>query len=121
MHRPGFPRADGVSGVVCALVLAVIVAACSPAMIGNGPPGPAVVHAPVPSETLGTGSIKVALLLPLSATGNAGQIALTMKNAAALALREFSTANIQILVKDWWAFRQESQQAQQQQLPLPET
>ena len=30
-------------------------------------------------------------------------------------------ASIQILVKDWWAFRQESQQAQQQQLPLPET
>ena len=100
MHRPGFPRAEGVFGVFCAVVLAVLVAACSPAMIGNGPPGPAVVHAPVPGETLGTGSIKVALLLPLSATGNAGQIALTMKNAAALALREFTTANIQILVKD---------------------
>src|SRR5689334_1916720 len=69
-------------------------------MIGNGPPGPAVVHGPVPGETLGTGSVKVGLLLPLSATGNAGQIALTMKNAADLALREFATADVQILVKD---------------------
>lgn len=100
MHRPGSPRADGVVGVLSALILAVLVAACSPAMIGNGPPGPTVAHGPVPGETLGTGSVKVGLLLPLSATGNAGQIALTMKNAADLALREFSTADVQILVKD---------------------
>jgi ABC-type branched-subunit amino acid transport system substrate-binding protein len=55
---------------------------------------------PVTGEVLGTGSVKVALLLPLSATGNAGQIALTMKNAADLAIRDFKTAGIQVLVKD---------------------
>jgi ABC-type branched-subunit amino acid transport system substrate-binding protein len=81
------------------MLMALLVAACGPAAIGNGP-RPEIAHAPVPGETLGTGSVKVALLLPLSATGNAGQIALAMKNAASLALREFQTADIQILVKD---------------------
>jgi ABC-type branched-subunit amino acid transport system substrate-binding protein len=100
VYRPGFPRADGVLGVFCAMLAAVLVAACSPAMVGNGPPHAAIAHGPVPGETLGTGAIKVALLLPLSATGNAGQIAQAMKNAADLALREFQTAGIQILVKD---------------------
>jgi ABC-type branched-subunit amino acid transport system substrate-binding protein len=81
------------------MFVAVLLAACSPGGIGNGP-RPAIAHGPVPGETLGSGSVKVALLLPLSATGNAGQIALAMKNAASLALREFQTADIQILVKD---------------------
>ena len=49
---------------------------------------------------IGTGSIKVGLLLPLSATGNAGQIATDFKNAADLAIRDFQTADIQLLVKD---------------------
>src|ERR1700736_1506814 len=100
VYRPGFPRADGVLGVLCAMLVAVLVAACSPIMFGNGPPHTAIAHGPVPGETLGTGSITVALLLPRSATGNAGQIAQAMKNAADLALREFQTADIQILVKD---------------------
>jgi len=55
---------------------------------------------PVEGEVLGTGATKVALLLPLSATGNAAQLAKDMRNAADLALREFPSANIQILIKD---------------------
>ena len=56
--------------------------------------------APVSGEVLGNGSVKVGLLLPLSANGNAGQIAKDMKNAADLAIRDFKTAGIQVLVKD---------------------
>ena len=56
--------------------------------------------APVTGEVLGTGTVKVALLLPLSATGNAAQLAKDLRNAADLALREFPNANLQILVKD---------------------
>jgi len=67
---------------------------------GGSPDGAALGNAPVTGEVLGTGPVKVALLLPLSATGNAGQIALNLKNASDLALREFQTASIQILVKD---------------------
>lgn len=51
-------------------------------------------------EVLGTGTVKVALLLPQSATGNAGALAANLRNAAALALQEFQGADIQVLVKD---------------------
>ena len=55
---------------------------------------------PVAGEVLGTGTIKVAMLLPLSATGNAAQVGKDMRNAADLALREFPNSNLQILIKD---------------------
>ena len=51
-------------------------------------------------EVLGSGTVRVALLLPLTATGNAGQLAQNLKNAADLALRDFQSANITMLVKD---------------------
>src|ERR1700759_5513732 len=50
--------------------------------------------------TAGTGQVKVGLILPLSATGNAGVAAQSMKNAAEMALAEFQNPNIQILIKD---------------------
>src|ERR1700752_1811775 len=48
----------------------------------------------------GSGQNKVGLILPLSASGNAGVAAQSMKNAAEMALAEFQNPNIQILVKD---------------------
>jgi branched-chain amino acid transport system substrate-binding protein len=56
--------------------------------------------APVQPSAIGSGQVKVALILPLSATGNAGVAAQSMKNAAELALSEFNNPNIQLLVKD---------------------
>src|SRR6476661_4808175 len=58
-------------------------------------PGPA--REPV---VAGTGQVKVGLILPLSASGNAGVAAQSMKNAAEMALAEFKNPNIQLLVKD---------------------
>ena len=55
---------------------------------------------PAQPSAIGTGQIKVALILPLSATGNAGAAAHSMKNAAEMALAEFNNPNIQLLVKD---------------------
>jgi hypothetical protein len=55
---------------------------------------------PVPETTLGTGQVKVALILPLSGSGNAGVAGLAMRNAAEMALSEFNAPNIQLLVKD---------------------
>lgn len=77
-------------------VTALVLAACTSIDV------PTVQEAlpPVAGEVLGTGTTKVALLLPLSATGNAAQLAKDMRNAADLALREFPNANIQILIKD---------------------
>jgi hypothetical protein len=48
----------------------------------------------------GNGQVKVGLILPLSASGNAGVAAQSMKNAAEMALAEFQNPNIQILIKD---------------------
>jgi ABC-type branched-subunit amino acid transport system substrate-binding protein len=51
-------------------------------------------------NAIGSGQVKVALILPLSAPGNAGLVAQSMKNAAELAVAEFNSPNIQLLVKD---------------------
>jgi ABC-type branched-subunit amino acid transport system substrate-binding protein len=77
-----------------------VLSACTASRVGGGPDQIAIGNAPVTGEVLGSGSVKVALLLPLSATGNAGQIALNLKNASDLAIREFQTPAIQVLVKD---------------------
>jgi ABC-type branched-subunit amino acid transport system substrate-binding protein len=65
---------------------------------------------------IGSGQIKVALLLPLSASGNAGAAGVSMRNAAELALSEFNNPNIQLLVKDDGGSAQGAQQATQQAL-----
>jgi ABC-type sugar transport system substrate-binding protein len=53
-----------------------------------------------PAAEIGTGQIRVGLILPLSAQGNAGVAAQSMKNAAEMALDEFKNPNIQLLVQD---------------------
>ncbi len=59
---------------------------------------------PVPTSGvgtgLGTGSVKAGLILPLSATGNAGAAGQAMRNAADMALAEFSGSDLQLLIKD---------------------
>jgi ABC-type branched-subunit amino acid transport system substrate-binding protein len=60
-----------------------------------GPSGP-----PQQPLVAGTGQVKVGLILPLSATGNAGVAAQSMKNASEMALAEFQNPNIQLLIKD---------------------
>jgi branched-chain amino acid transport system substrate-binding protein len=66
--------------------------------LSSPPPQPA--GPPVPETTLGTGQVRVALILPLSAGGNAGVAGQAMRNAAEIALAEFNAPNIQLLVKD---------------------
>lgn len=66
--------------------------------------------------TVGSGQVKVGLLLPLSASGNAGVAAQSMRNAAELALAEFQNPNIQLLVKDDAGTPQGAQQGAQQAL-----
>src|ERR1700727_3585886 len=53
-----------------------------------------------PGATIGAGQVKVGLILPLSAPGNAGVAGQSMRNAAEMAIAEFSAPNIQLLVKD---------------------
>jgi len=67
-------------------------------------------------SALGSGQVKVGLLLPLSASGNAGVAAQSVRNASELALAEFQNPNIQLLVKDDAGTAQGAQQGAQQAL-----
>ena len=75
----------------------------------TGPAGP-----PQEPTAVGSGQVRVALLLPLSAAGNAGVAAQSMKNAAEMALAEFQNPNIQLLIKDDGGSPQGAQQVTQQ-------
>src|SRR3954466_7950955 len=98
---------------------APLLAACSGGQISNpfaspqneGPSGP-----PQQPLVAGTGQVKVGLILPLSASGNAGVAAQSMKNAAEMALAEFQNPNIQLLIKDDSGSAQGAQQGTQQAL-----
>jgi ABC-type branched-subunit amino acid transport system substrate-binding protein len=74
-----------------------------------GPAGP-----PQLPQAVGNGGVKVGLILPLSAAGNAGVAAQSMKNAAEMALAEFQNPNIQLLIKDDAGSPQGAQQGTQQ-------
>ena len=65
---------------------------------------------------VGTGQVKIGLILPLSAAGNAGVAAQSMKNAAEMALAEFQNPNVQLLIKDDGGSPQGAQQGTQQAL-----
>jgi ABC-type branched-subunit amino acid transport system substrate-binding protein len=64
----------------------------------------------------GNGEAKVGLILPLSAAGNAGVAAQSMKNSAEMALAEFQNPNIQLLIKDDGGTPQGAAQGAQQAL-----
>ena len=99
-----------------ALVLvaeAAVLSACAgnnSEFLSNTPPAGST----APEATLGSGQIRVGLILPLSAPGNAGLAASSMKNAADMALAEFKNPNIQLLVKDDGGTPQGAQAAAQQ-------
>ncbi len=64
------------------------------AQVPAGEPGPAVTGGTI----IGTGSVKVALIVPLSGQGAA--VGTALRNAAELAYEDFQKPNLQIIVKD---------------------
>jgi branched-chain amino acid transport system substrate-binding protein len=75
----------------------------------SGAPSPPTTH-------IGEGAVKAALIVPLSASGNAGIAAQSMRNAAEMALAEFNNPDLQLLVKDDAGSVPGAQQAAQQAL-----
>jgi ABC-type branched-subunit amino acid transport system substrate-binding protein len=98
-------------GVILGGLLALLANCSTPDFFSSQPGGP-----PQQSAAIGTGQVKVALILPLSAGGNAGIAALSMRNAAEMALAEFNSPNVQLLVKDDGGSAGGAQQAAQQAL-----
>jgi ABC-type branched-subunit amino acid transport system substrate-binding protein len=99
--------------------LALLLSACAgmenPFSSNNPPPpGAEGVQPGAAANAIGTGQVKVALILPLSAQGNAGQVGQSMRNAAELAIAEFNNPDLQLLVKDDAGSPQGAQQAAQQ-------
>jgi ABC-type branched-subunit amino acid transport system substrate-binding protein len=92
---------------------ATILAACA-TQLGDGAPTPQPGEQTAANASLGEGQVRVGLILPLSGQGNAGIAAQSMKNAAEMALAEFKSPNIQLLVKDDGGTGQGAQGAAQQ-------
>ncbi len=106
---------------LASLFAAVVLSACSSGSNlgdllpggGSGGPPPGAQQQPT---AIGNGQVKVALILPLSAGGNAGVAAISMRNASEMAIAEFNSPNIQLLVKDDAGTAQGAQTAAQQAL-----
>src|SRR5215470_16816323 len=93
---------------------ATVLAACTTQQFGGGAPLPQPAEPTAANASVGDGQVRVALILPLSAQGNAGVAAQSMKNAAEMALAEFKSPNIQLLVKDDGGTAQGAQAGAQQ-------
>jgi len=78
--------------VLASLVVAVLAAACGAPGGGGGGPGPGI--------TGSAGTVKVALLLPLTASGSTPAVAKALKQAAELALFDFDNPNVTLVPKD---------------------
>ncbi|MDB5549252.1 MAG: penicillin-binding protein activator [Tardiphaga sp.] len=101
---------------VAGLILgAPLLGACagmsSPFSSATAPSGP-----PQQPAAVGSGQVKVGLILPLSGSGNAAVAAQSMRNAAEMALAEFQNPNVQLLIKDDAGTAQGASSAAQQAL-----
>jgi ABC-type branched-subunit amino acid transport system substrate-binding protein len=97
------------------LGLAALLTACSTQLGGGGSPvAQQPGEATAANAAVGEGQVRVALILPLSGQGNASVAGQSMKNAAEMALAEFKSPNIQLLVKDDGGTAQGAQAGAQQ-------
>ena len=96
---------------------AVLLAGCSGNFsLGDLLPNSSPTPPSQPTSSIGTGQVKVGLILPLSGSGNAGVAAQSMRNAAEMALAEFNSPDLQLLIKDDGGRAPGAQQAAQQVL-----
>jgi len=115
------PRAGAVSRwlAILAAMSGTLLSGCT----GGTSPGDLFASFSSPVQTpaqaasaIGAGRVKVGLILPLSGSGNAAVAAQSMRNAAEMALGEFNSPDLQLLVKDDGGSAPGAQQAAQQAL-----
>jgi ABC-type branched-subunit amino acid transport system substrate-binding protein len=121
INRKSQPSGATRRSVVGLILGAPLLGACSGMQqdlnsLSSASPEPTPVPAGPQQQPLsvGNGQVKVGLILPLSAAGNAGIAAQSMKNAAEMAFAEFQNPNIQLLIKDDAGSPQGAQQGAQQ-------
>ncbi len=78
--------------VLATMVVAALFAACGAPGGGGGGPGSGI--------TGSTGTVKVAVLLPITASGSTPAVAKALKQAAELALFDFDNPNVTLVPKD---------------------
>ncbi len=83
-------------------LLALSLAGCMGSNLGSYPGSSINNGEPVAAsgDVVGTGSVRVGLLLPMNSNGGATSIGTVFRNAAELALANFPNADVQLLVKD---------------------
>ena len=103
----GLARVFGIRSAGIAALCALLLAGCAgqsggpqfDSVFGDAPQDP-LLHQQAQQPMGNPAGVRVGLVLPLSASGNAGAAAQSMRNAAELALAEFGNPNIQLIVKD---------------------
>ena len=112
-----FIRTGGALRLI-ALASALIVSACNSTGgdIRRGLPDPTnsatqnKVLTPNPTgEVIGNGPVRVSLLIPSSIPGGAASVAKELRNGAALAMKDFGTGRLQLVVKDTKGLAAEAQ------------
>jgi ABC-type branched-subunit amino acid transport system substrate-binding protein len=78
--------------MLAAVLVAALAASCGAPGGGGG--------GPMPGITGATGTVKVALLLPITASGSTPAVAKALKQAAELALFDFDNPNVSLIPKD---------------------
>ncbi len=80
----------------------LLLAGCMGSTLGTLPADQIQPSAPpqATGEVIGAGGVRVGLLLPLAGSDGNGSIGAVFKNAATLALQNFPSAEVQLLVKD---------------------
>src|SRR4051812_6256570 len=89
-------RIAGFAGLLAAAFLSACSSGFNPGDLFSSGPGQQPLAPPQQPAAIGNGQIRVGLILPLSAGGNAGVAAISMKNAAEMALAEFNSPNVQL-------------------------
>ena len=101
--------------------LAFAVAGCNSSGVdlGAGSPGvsaPPPAGAPLVGETLGSGPVRVGMILPLTQNGGPSPIGVSMRNAAQLAVDDFGASYITLMIQDDHSSSDGAAQAAQSEL-----
>ncbi|WP_128290432.1 penicillin-binding protein activator [Afifella aestuarii] len=92
---------NGLFGWFATALVFLFLAGCT-SMSGNGGGNLPVDQGPAAptGEVIGSGTTRVAMLLPLTATGNAGNAARAFRNSAEMAMSDFPNVPISLIVYD---------------------